>query len=89
MIAHAEKADAVPLLKGLLLDADEYLRTGAIVQLRGRLEPAELEDLLAEYTRGRYFYNVVTWLDRMLYAPGILHSYYEEELRQLIQASNG
>jgi hypothetical protein len=85
-----EVADTLPqdqamtALLELLLDPDERLRVEAVLRLRDRMTSAELESLLDEYIGyGRYFYNVVTWIDRILYARGVVLAYYEEEFNAL------
>ncbi|MBZ5627026.1 MAG: hypothetical protein LAQ69_51385 [Acidobacteriia bacterium] len=36
--------------------------------------------------RGTYFYNVGAWLDRLVYAPEPMSSYYEIELERKLEA---
>ncbi len=41
----------------------------------------ELEDLIKNYlARKSYYYNVVTWIDRCLYAIGKYHAYYKKKI---------
>lgn len=51
----------------LLRDANPSVREQAIVYFIDRLE--ELQNLPEAYARGQYYYNVVTRVDRQLYAP--------------------
>jgi len=51
-------------------------RIKALAVLVSRLEPQRLEELLDGYATGQYYYNVVCWLDRVLYAPEPIRSAY-------------
>lgn len=74
--------DAVRLLEDLLSDKDENIRVGAVAQLHERLDGGNLVDILGRYTeRDSYYYNVVFWLDRLIYAPAPVLRFYEAELR--------
>ncbi len=71
---------AITELRELLLDPEEHLRFETVLRLRDRLTSAQLESLLNEYiSQDTYFYNVATWIDRILYAKGVALAYYEEE----------
>jgi hypothetical protein len=60
---------------------DEKARLRAVEYLSNRISFHELEELMTEYVgRGRYFYNVVTWIDRLLYAPANLRKMYKAKL---------
>ncbi len=68
-------------LKGLLAHENEVYRLRAVYWLSKRLGIDELRELLGDYlTRGKYYYNVVTWRDRMVYAPSPLVEMYSQEL---------
>jgi hypothetical protein len=57
------------------------VRIVAIAQLKKRVSREHLEQLLSTYlARETYFYNVVTWLDRLIYAPDPVLPYYEQQL---------
>lgn len=60
-------------------NTDKRMRgIGVLVKFCGK---EELEDLLDEYIGGTtYYYNVVTWLDRTLYAPGRYGETFKKEL---------
>lgn len=60
-------------------DADKRLRgIATLVKFCGK---EELEALLDEYMGGTtYYYNIVTWLDRTLYAPGRYGESFKKEL---------
>lgn len=72
--------------KGLLNDESEILREVAIAYLASRLSGNELEVLLQEYGQSSsYYYNVVTWLDRLLYAPADLRGLFRRQLGTKLQ----
>ncbi len=79
--------DALPLLQELLSHESANVRIVAVGQLRARRDDVQLVDLLRKYTDfGTYFYNVVTWLDRLIYAPRPILKYYETELKSRLEA---
>jgi hypothetical protein len=76
--------------RNLLFNTKEQVRLDALAFLAHKLSREELESLLKEYPtiQNFYYYNVVSWLDRILYAPGNLSDDYAAELKQrLINAS--
>jgi hypothetical protein len=77
---------ALPLLEELLLDEDGDLRIAALQQLERRLSRDELAERLRSYVENdRYFYNVATWLDRLIYAPAPLSDYYRTALKTSVE----
>ncbi len=57
-------------LKTFLYDKDQAFRISSLCGLVRRLDQGQLEDALNEYMQATtYFYDVVTWLDRLLYSP--------------------
>ncbi len=79
--------EASQLLEDFLVDSDDRIRLLAVSVLRARYHPMSLADLLSRYAkRSTYFYNVVVWLDRIIYAPSPLRSYYENEMRNKLDA---
>jgi hypothetical protein len=67
----------------LLNDESDINRVRAIRYFSRRWNAAELEEFLREYiARGTYYYNVVTWLDRLLYSPSPLRDMYVKSLEQ-------
>jgi len=75
--------DALPCLEELFLDADEGIRIAAVADIWRRVSREHVVELLRRYTdRGPYFYNVVAWLDRMIYAPAPISSYYKTQLER-------
>ncbi len=69
--------------RGLLDDEDEPRRAVALHYLSARLNEEELKQLLDEsLTKQSYYYNVVAWLDRLLYAPQLLKEMFNRDLKQ-------
>lgn len=67
--------------RGLLGDDSDSVRGLAVWYLVSRLTRDEMEELLREYNgRETYYYNVVAWLDRLLYAPRQLREMFVERL---------
>jgi hypothetical protein len=86
LIADLSDSEAVPLLEALLSDADEEIRLEVVAQLYHRIDRQTLENVLSRYvTRDTYYYNVVTWLDRLIYAAPPLLKRFEEELEAKVQ----
>jgi hypothetical protein len=56
-------------------------RAWSVAYLARYCEADELQQLLDDYIRtGTYYYNVVTWLDRILYSPSVIRQVYEKQL---------
>lgn len=69
-----------PLVQPLLGHENESIRRLVCYHAVQTLKPAAMEKLLNAYlARGRYFYNVVTLLDRALHAPRKLRGAYMQE----------
>ncbi len=74
-------AGARALLEDCLADQDGFKRVKAVSYLVEICSNQEREDLLNRYIgEGAYFYDVVCWLDRYLFAPEPLRSLYREKL---------
>lgn len=72
-------------VKAMLYIDNTEIRTYVLAYLTNILSETELEQLLAEYSSaGGYYYNVITWLDRWLYAPKELQGSFQEELKACI-----
>jgi hypothetical protein len=81
LISDLHDEDALPFLEELLSHESGDLRVAAVAQLRKRVDRARLAEILAKYTdQATYFYSVVVWLDRLVYAPVAISGYYETEL---------
>jgi hypothetical protein len=73
--------DGAQALRAALYHRGDDVRRAAVARLAATSERDELIEVLDDYPRhGRYFYNVVAWLDRLLYAPRPLRARYREEL---------
>jgi hypothetical protein len=87
-LATQDSATAKQYFRALLNDTDEDNRVQGIQYLSKRLSRKELERLLDEYpSQGTYYYNVVTWLDRLLYAPSSLKEMFTRDLDQEVGAT--
>jgi hypothetical protein len=59
----------------------DEVRLAAVGVLFACRSRSELEDFLLKYVeRPTYYYNVVTWLDRVLYAPAGFREYFQRIL---------
>lgn len=72
----------------LLFHKNDEIRELALAKLTLRSGDRENENLLEQYLgSGVYYYNVVCWLDRIIYAPESLKQFFqsqmEEKLRQI------
>ncbi|MEP7309150.1 MAG: hypothetical protein ABJA98_26905 [Acidobacteriota bacterium] len=73
---------AVPYLRTLLMHHNADIRVVAVAELHSRVEKTSLVDFIREYvTQPTYYYNVVVWLDRLVYAPPIADTFYQNKLR--------
>jgi len=80
-LAGDTSTEAKDLLTGLLNAPNPAIRKRALLYFVTTCEDAELEQILKDYTNGSYYYNVVCWLDRCLYAPEPLRSVYRNRLK--------
>jgi hypothetical protein len=75
--------------RGVLHDPSDVKRLQGVQYLSDRLSRPELQQILDEYPGdGTYYYNVVTWLDRSLYAPSPLKGMFAEDLRKEVKGVN-
>jgi len=73
--------------KGLLEGDEAENRARAVLFFSRRMTPEEMEQFLGKYhNRGAYYYNVVDWLDRLLYSPPLLRAMF---IRKLEESSMG
>ena len=76
-----ENAKLAVGLKEFLHDSDAEFRLSSLLWLSKRLARNELEAALASYLSNEtYYYDVVTWLDRLLYAPEHLRGPFARKL---------
>jgi hypothetical protein len=65
----------------LLLSEIDSVRACAIAFIVKSEPDRELEEIMASYiAKPQYYYDVVCWLDRILYAPQPLQKYYQNNL---------
>jgi hypothetical protein len=74
----------VELATNLLSNDNQKVRILGIAALTVSLSPEELEAQLdSQLSKATYFYDVITWLDRMLYAPEPFRGPYRSQLISL------
>jgi hypothetical protein len=65
------------------------IRILAVACLHQLMTQEELETFLSDYLSNRtYFYNIVCWLDRILYSPGLIKELYARKLREALSPRN-
>jgi hypothetical protein len=80
----SEVAVPLPLIEPLLGNVDSEIRIKALSYLIKTLNSEELEELLVEYAnKPLHYYNVVVWLDRILYAPPPLKQTFLADLESV------
>jgi hypothetical protein len=80
LYSHAEDLSD-DTLEMLLHHTNDGVRRVGVACALSRYEDGDLEDLLDRYTAaGRYYYDVVFWLDRALFAPAYLRGRTRAEL---------
>jgi len=83
------RQDVFPLLDKLLFDDRDNVRLYAVSYVVHHFSVEEIPGVIERYTaQGQYFYNVVAWLDRALYAPAELGSACRSTLLELISSSD-
>lgn len=71
--------------KDLLMHKVEDIRIYALSYLANILTKKELSVLLNNYLNGTtYYYDVVCWLDRILFAPSKIRRIYKQELLEMV-----
>lgn len=82
----AESIDLKKVIFTLLSHEDESVRTTSLAYLTLKMNEIELIDFLKYYyNRNSYYYNVVCWLDRILYAPDTLRDFYKTILKNKLE----
>lgn len=72
-------------IEPLLLNANDSIRLSALAWVINKYSEEELKNLLKSYLSNRtYYYNVVCWLDRKLFAPRILRDAYTKQLETIV-----
>jgi hypothetical protein len=81
LAADLSDEELLPFLEKQLSDAAEEIRVAAVAHLQRRFSQKAMEQILDRYlAQETYYYNVATWLDRVIYAPPALLSRFREEL---------
>lgn len=76
-------------IEPLLLNANDIIRLSALAWVINKYSEEELKNLLQSYLTNRtYYYNVICWLDRKLFAPQILRDMYINQLYSIIFPSD-
>jgi len=76
----------IQLTKRLLKINDSDLRLKALSLIAQECDRQDLEKMLDDYLQmDTYYFNVVTWLDQYLYAPGRYGEFFQDKLNSLIQ----
>jgi hypothetical protein len=73
----------------LLKSEIEDRRLDGLSILLSSLNEIELEKFLDDYlSQGTYYYNVVTWLDKCLYAVGAFKDLFKSKMLARLEKSN-
>jgi len=73
------------IVSSLLFCDDDEVRVYAVALINKIQTIKENQELLKKYTtKESYYYNVVCWLDRILYAPSPLRKKFEETLQTIL-----
>ena len=81
---YAQKGDDIQeFFENLLNSESDSDRVRSVFYFSKILDKKRLTKLLkAQFVKNTYYYNVVTWLDRLLYSPRLLHRYFVQELER-------
>ena len=77
-----------------LYSSESKVRRGALPYLVRKIDQDALEELLNSYPKSDdidfdfYYYDVIGWLDRLLYAPAPIREHYREELMESLEESD-
>ena len=80
-ISPADFMEIRSAVESLLERRNPAVRVKGISFLVERLSGGELQELLNDYMKPPYYYNVVCWLDRILFAPEPLRDAFVRQLR--------
>ncbi len=85
-VMNQENIQIEDTLKSLLYDDNNSARLIAVYYFVNKLSRKDLEVLLQNYFReGMYYYDVICWLDRIIYAPKELAQNYIRKLRNQLR----
>jgi hypothetical protein len=74
------------LFEDLIDSEDDTNRLRGLYYILKRLSSEKLEEFLIKYTaRESYYYNIVIWVDRVLYAPVPLKNLFVQQLERKAQ----
>ena len=81
LLEEGDIAATAKFLEPFLDDEKDKVRIRALAYFTKKYGTEELEQLLQRYTsRSRYYYDIVCWLDRIVYAPSRLKEMYKRRL---------
>jgi HEAT repeat protein len=84
-LLNVQSPQSVELAQRLLLSESAEIRLNGLSMLVRHYSQSELEKMLDEYYDNRfYYYNVVTWLDRYLFAPGRYGKFFRNQLISML-----
>jgi hypothetical protein len=77
-------ASRIRISKAMLQSEVTALRLQGVRVLCLTMDSSELVDLLSAYVEQEtYYYDIVSWLDKLVYSPEPYHDLYVEELKRL------
>ncbi|MCB7128621.1 MAG: hypothetical protein J3T61_03680, partial [Candidatus Brocadiales bacterium] len=80
-ILEEDLSEVRPVLEPLLVSDNTDIRVAILAYFVKQCPEDKLEELLSTYIeKSSYYYNVVCWLDRVLYAPPPLKEMYTHQL---------
>lgn len=86
---HSKSNIMIEDAKVLLMHKSDDIRIPALSYLANILSNRKLLELLNNYLAGStYYYNVVCWLDRILFAPAKIRKIYKQELLSIVKSGN-
>ncbi|WP_196523071.1 DUF4062 domain-containing protein [Nostoc commune] len=79
-LMNEDKLKVSKLLEPMLNNENQFLRVQVLVYFIRNCSTDELEQILSRYIKKpQYFYNVIYWLDRILYAPSPIKEMFKLE----------
>ena len=80
----SKTAEKVKIAKELLNHNIDSLRIAGIIIIIKKCSSEEIKKILSEYIKqNTYYYDVVTWFDRYLFAKGKLRDFYKRRLYKI------
>ncbi len=82
MYAH-DSSEVREIFAQLVSGENSTQRVRAVYHFSKQMSAPELETLLEQYiSNGAYYYNVIAWLDRLLYSPAPLRTMFVKDLEK-------